>query len=210
MARQANAVQDNAPLELLTALCVANGSLASVTLTPMSSMPVDVPDAYARRLLDRLGDRDWLEVLAAMPPLLRSAFDGLDDAVIRRPERPGKWSMIEVAHHLADSDMVAGFRVRMIVAHDRPPIVAYDQDLWAQRLRYRDAALADVLAQFAVLRDANVRLARSLTADELRRFGIHSERGAESAGYLLRLVAGHDLVHLDQLARIRAAVSSGL
>ena len=84
--------------------------------------------------------------------------------------------------------------------------VAYDQDLWAKKLHYRDAQLADVLEQFAVMRAANVRLANQLTAEDFRRTGIHTERGAESVGYTLRLLAGHDLVHLDQLARIRRAV----
>jgi len=171
------------------------------------SIPVDAPGEYAQGLLDRLGERDPLAVMEASIADLNALFDGLDDATIRRPEAPGKWSMIEVAHHLADSDMVAGVRVRMIVAQDRPPIVAYDQELWAGKLHYRDAALADVLSQFGVLRAANIRLARKLTAEELKRVGIHSERGAESAGYLLRLVAGHDIVHLNQLARIRRAVS---
>jgi hypothetical protein len=172
------------------------------------SIPVDAPGEYARGLLDRLGDRDPLSVLESSPAAVRAMFEGLDDAPIRQPERTGKWSMIEVAHHLADSDLVVGVRVRMIVAQDRPPIVAYDQDLWVANLHYRQAALSDVLTQLTVMRDANVRLARKLTTEELARIGIHSERGAESAGYLLRLVAGHDLVHLDQLARIRRAVTA--
>jgi len=170
------------------------------------SIPIDTPGDYALGLLNRLGDRDLATVLEATPAALRAQFDGLDDATIRRPEAPGKWSMIEVAHHLADSDMVAGVRIRMIVAQDRPPIVAYDQDRWVERLRYRQASLSDVLTQFEVQRNANVRLVRQLSPEELQRYGIHSERGGESAGYLLRLVAGHDLVHLDQLARIRRAV----
>src|SRR4051794_6137152 len=172
-----------------------------------SSIPVDAPGEYAQGLLDRLGDRDPLAVMEAALTEVPAFFAGLDDATIRKPEKPGKWSMIEVAHHLADSDMVVGVRVRMIVAQDRPPIVAYDQESWVEKLRYRDAALADVLAQFTVLRAANLRLARQLTPADLARYGVHSERGGESAGYLLRLVAGHDIVHLAQLARIRAAVA---
>ena len=166
---------------------------------------IDSPGDYARGLFTRLGDRDWLAVLAATPAALRAAFEGVDDAAIRRPEAPGKWSMIDVAHHLADGEMVVGVRVRMIVAQEQPPITAYDQELWASNLNYRDAALADVLEQFSVMRAANVRLARQLTAWQLARFGVHTERGGESAGYTLRLLAGHDLVHLDQLARIRRA-----
>lgn len=174
----------------------------------MASIPIDSPGEYALGLLNRLGDRDWLAVMEATPAALRASFEGLDDPTIRKPERAGKWSMIEAAHHLADSEMVVGVRVRMIVAHERPPILAYDQDLWANNLRYREAALSDVLAQFTVLREANVRLAHRLTPAEFARYGLHSERGGESVEYLLRLVAGHDLVHLDQIARIRRAVTS--
>jgi hypothetical protein len=175
----------------------------------MSSDPkIDIPGEYATSLLNRLGDRDWIDVLASTAGALRSALDGVDDAAVRQPERPGKWSMIEVVQHLADGEMVVGMRVRMIVAEERPPIVAYDQELWADRLRYRNGNASEALAQFAVMREANLRLARQLTPEQLARFGVHSERGAETAGYTLRLLAGHDLVHLDQLARIRRAVTN--
>lgn len=167
---------------------------------------IDQPGAYARRLLDRLGDQDPMAVLAATPAVLRTAFDDVDDHAVRRPEAPGKWSMIEVANHFADGEMVVGGRIRMIVAQDQPPITAYDQELWAEKLRYRFSPLQETLDQFRVMREANLRLARQLSPEELRRYGVHSERGGESAGYMLRMLAGHDLVHLDQVARIRRAV----
>ncbi len=171
------------------------------------SIPVDEPGEYAQGLLRRLGDRDPLAVLEVLGTGVRSAFEGVPEPAVRQPEAPGKWSMIEVAQHLADSEIVVSFRLRMILAHDQPEITAYDQDLWANRLRYREAKLADVLEQLEALRAANLRIARRLTGEDLSRIGIHAERGGESVGYLLRLVAGHDLVHLDQLARIRRAVA---
>ncbi len=178
----------------------------NVLVETISAIPVDRPGEYAQGLLNRLGDRDPLVVLASLGDAVRRVFEGLPDDAMRQAEAPGKWSMIEVAQHLADSEIVVGFRLRMILAHDRPEITAYDQDLWAERLRYREAKLAEVLEQLEALRAANLRLASRLTPDELSRVGLHAERGAESVGYLLRLVAGHDLVHLDQLARIRRAV----
>jgi hypothetical protein len=171
------------------------------------TLPVDKPGEYAQGLLNRLGERDPLLVLAGLGAAVRRVFEGLPDEVLRRAEAPGKWSMIEVAQHLADSEIVVGFRLRIILAQDRPEITAYDQDLWAERLRYREAKLDEVLEQLEALRGANLRIARRLTPAELARFGVHAERGGESVGYLLRLVAGHDLVHLDQLARIRRAVA---
>ena len=55
---------------------------------------------------------------------------------LRRPEAPGKWSATEVVQHLADSELVLGFRMRMILTEDRPALQGYDQDRWAGTLRY--------------------------------------------------------------------------
>jgi hypothetical protein len=145
-------------------------------------------------------------VLAATPPAIAGILAGLDAARLRRPERPGKWSIGEVIAHLADSELVMGYRFRRILADERPQITGYDQDRWAERLRYRDAEIGDSLAQLGALRTANLRLVRAATAEELQRVGLHSERGEESAAHLLRLWAAHDLVHLRQLERIKAAV----
>jgi hypothetical protein len=35
---------------------------------------------------------------------------------------------------------------------------------------------------------------------------VHSERGEESLEHLRKLFAGHDLLHLNQIARIRQAI----
>jgi DinB superfamily len=173
----------------------------------MSTIPIDAPGEYAAGLLTRLGTRDMLEVLGSTATALRNLVAGVDDATLRRPERPGKWAMVDVVQHLADGEMVVGFRVRMIVAHDQPAITAYDQDLWATNLRYRDANVSAALGQFETLRDANLRFLRQLSGEERSRYGVHSERGGESVEYMFRLLAGHDLTHLAQLERIKRAVS---
>ena len=105
--------------------------------------------------------------------------------------------------HLADSDLVLGWRMRMILAHDRPPLTGYDQDLWAARLGYEKTTPDDALREFAVLRKANLRLMQRASANDLQRVGVHSERGDESIEYMMRLYAGHDLLHLRQIERIR-------
>ena len=97
--------------------------------------------------------------------------------------------------------------MRLILAHDRPQITGYDQDLWAERLHYADADPGEALAALDVLRRGNLRLIERATPAELKRVGLHSERGEESIEYLVRLYAGHDLLHLQQIDRIRAVVA---
>jgi hypothetical protein len=163
---------------------------------------------YTRALLDVLGSRDPVDVLSEFMPWIAGRISTVDPRILRLPEAPGKWSVIEVLQHLADSDLVFGFRLRMILTEDKPPIQAYDQDTWARTLKYRDVQLELAVDQLRSLRAANIRVLRQLSPAQLERVGLHSERGPESVGFLLRLMAGHDLVHRRQVDRILAAVSS--
>ena len=162
--------------------------------------------AYVNALLNLLGDRDPITVQEKLLTSLEAAVEGLTQAELRQPERPGKWSIMEVVKHLADTELVTGFRLRMILSHDRPNIPAYDQDLWANQLKYNDAKLEDALSQLRALRETNLRLLKSLTPEQWQRYGIHEERGEESIERLTKMVAGHDLVHLNQIERIKQAI----
>lgn len=159
-------------------------------------------DAYTRALLDVLGSHDPLEVLGELTPWLGTRVAAHPEAALRHPEAPGKWSVVEVIQHLADSDLVFGFRLRMILTEERPPIQAYDQEAWAGTLRYRDMPLGTTLGQLRGLRESNIHVLRLLSPVQLERVGLHSERGAESLGFLLRLMGAHDLVHRRQIDRI--------
>jgi uncharacterized damage-inducible protein DinB len=177
----------------------------------LSNRSVDPPQeraAYAGAVLDLLGSRDPLAVIKDTPRAVELAIAGLSSDALRTPEASGKWSIAQVLQHLADSDLVWGWRVRLILSQDKPPITGYDQDLWAERLHYAEADPHEALATFRVLRRDNVRLIERASPADLQRVGVHSERGEESVGYLLRLYAGHDLLHLNQLSRIRRALGA--
>jgi hypothetical protein len=157
-----------------------------------------------RALLEVLGDRRPLDVLPELMPWLAARLRGVPEPALRRPEAPGKWSVTQVVQHLADSELVFGFRSRMILSEDRPALQGFDQDRWASLFGYGEASCESALAQLAVLRDANLTVLRRLGPAELARVGMHSERGPESLGHLMQLMAAHDLVHRRQIDRIMA------
>ena len=95
----------------------------------------------------------------------------------------------------------------MVLAHDRPTITGYDQDLWAARLRYDEADPEQAIHEFSVLRQANLRLLARASASDLMRVGVHAERGEESVAHMIRLYAGHDVLHLRQIERVRQAIT---
>lgn len=161
--------------------------------------------AYVRALLDLLGAREPLDVLPDLVPWIETRLRGLSDRVLRRAEAPGKWSVIEVLQHLADTEMVYAVRGRLVLSEDRPPLQAYDQDRWAALFNYREAATELALAQLSALRAANLALWRTVGPEGRARVGLHSERGEESLDLMLRMMAAHDLVHRRQIERILAA-----
>ena len=163
---------------------------------------------YVASVLEALGDRDPLQVMRETPAKLRAIVSELPTRAINTREAPGKWSIREVIQHLADSELVGANRFRMVMAHDSPPLLAYDQDLWAERLRYSDSNVHDALEEFSLIRRSIVRLFERASPADFERVGMHSERGEESLRHLLKLYAGHDLVHLRQIDRIRRAVGA--
>jgi len=178
----------------------------SVYTNSASSTPSEIT-AYIAALLDLLGDNDPVAILRQTPTALERLLATVPAEILTRPEAPGKWSIREVIQHLADSELVGGFRLRMVMSHERPVLTGYDQDLWSKRLRYEDADVGEALEQFTVLRRANVRIWQRLTPADLARVGLHGERGEESLEHLRKLYAGHDLLHLRQVERILASHS---
>jgi hypothetical protein len=166
-------------------------------------------ESYVRALLKILGDDEPMAVLAELPEALAELTRGIPRRALRAPEAPGKWSIVQVIQHLADSDLIFGYRVRMALAQDEPRLEGYDQDLWAARLRYHDASLRSALAQLRPLRAANLRLLRSLGQADWKRVAVHAERGQGSVADMTRLAAAHDLVHRRQVSRIARVLGFG-
>lgn len=174
---------------------------------PASSADGPQAQAYIASILGALGDNDPLEVFRSTPKALAQVIAEVPADRIQMPEAPGKWSIAQVIQHLADSELVGGNRFRMVMTHDRPPLTAYDQDLWAERLGYANADAREALEEFTMVRRSNIRLFERLSGDDWNRVGLHSERGEESMRHLLNLYAGHDIVHLRQIERIRTRIS---
>jgi hypothetical protein len=177
----------------------------SIFTNPSSSSKEDAA-AYTAALLGLLADQDPVTVLSSTAAEIGKLIGGVDDARLTTPEAAGKWAVRHVLAHLADSEVVAAWRFRMILAHERPPIQGYDQDAWANNLWYGEAPPEQSLETFAALRKWNLRLVRHASAEQLDRVGVHAERGEESVAHLMKLYAAHDLLHRNQIERILRAL----
>jgi hypothetical protein len=166
------------------------------------------PEAYRAKMDRLLGDRDPLDVLSETPDSLSRIVADQPAGKMRSRPFPGKWTPSEILGHLTDAEWVFGFRMRLILCEQEPTIVGMDQDLWVSGLRHNDPDPSDLVAMFSGLRRYNLPLWRRMTSADLERSGRHNERGIESLGTMLRMCAGHDLSHIDQIRRYLEAAPS--
>jgi hypothetical protein len=157
---------------------------------------------YVQRIERKLAGKEPLRVQAATAKRLTALLRRGTAAKLRRKPAPEKWSVAEIVAHLADSELVTGWRLRSILSAPGAPIQAYDQDAWASNGQYAKRDPRKSLEQFRILREANLDLLKRLSPDQRKQSGQHAERGPESIDRLTHLIAGHDLNHLEQIESI--------
>jgi hypothetical protein len=166
------------------------------------------PLQYRDRILSNVGERDPWDVLTTTPSRLRQLVSGHSEEELGRTPAPGKWSVRQIVAHLADCEVVIGWRLRTILATSGATLQPFDQNRWAEVFKYEGAPVSDSLDLFEVNRRSNLRLLRTVDPPLLENFGMHEERGKESASHLIRLNAGHDLNHLRQVEALLGVPAS--
>jgi uncharacterized damage-inducible protein DinB len=165
----------------------------------------ETAEQYIKRILGHLNGQDPLKIQKSTPKKLEKAIKPLSKKQLRKRGAPGKWSIAEILAHLADAEVVCGWRMRLILGSNGTPIQAFDQDKWAETFRYEDRDPKESLKLFRVLRENNLELLKSVPRKLWENHGVHSERGKETIAHMVRLYAGHDLNHLRQVEKIAAA-----
>lgn len=159
-------------------------------------------EQYRTRILSYIKGRDPLKVQAATPQKLNRLLKGVSKAKLRKHPQPGKWSIHEIATHMADTEVVYGFRVRLILGQPGTPLASFDQDQWATALHYDKRDTAAAIEQFMALRRATLNMLKTITPEQWKHVGQHAERGEESVERSVAMIAGHDINHLTQIERI--------
>ncbi len=166
----------------------------------------ETPQQYTKRILGYMQGRQPLRVQRATPKRIERLVRSLTRRQMHKRPAPGKWSIAEILAHLADTELVGGYRLRTILGSNGTPIQAFDQDIWARNANYAAQDPHKSLRTFRVLREANLGLLKSLPKRKWSCYGIHAERGKETIARVAQMFAGHDINHLQQIEHIAQRV----
>ncbi|MGO9124969.1 MAG: DinB family protein [Terriglobales bacterium] len=165
----------------------------------------ETPQQYTQRITGYMQGKEPLQVQQETAKKLAKLIKPLSKKQLSARPEPGKWSITEILAHLADTEIVGGWRMRLIIGSNGVPVQAFDQDVWADTFDYAKCDPKVSLETFRVLRENNLRMLKALPKNLWENHGMHSERGKETVAHLVRMFAGHDLNHLAQVERIAKA-----
>ena len=147
-----------------------------------------------------------LDAAEKSPKQIAAAVSGLSQGVLRYRSSPEKWCVLEILGHLADIEIVYGYRLRQMLADTKPVLAPLDQDAWARKLHYMDSPPSELLAFYGLGRHHNLRLLRTLEPADYSKSAFHPEMQQQmTVADLVQRMAAHGAAHLQQIEKLKAA-----
>ena len=148
--------------------------------------------------------QEWLKEIETYTIRLRETVDSLDDEELSRTYRNGSWTVRQLVHHIADSQLTMYQRLKLALTDENPTAPAFDQEKWAIQ---PDTKLP-VESSTKMLEGINERivsLGNSLTEEQLNRVFTHQKNGEITVATKIAKLAWHEEHHL---AHIKNALSN--
>ena len=130
------------------------------------------------------------------------AFQGITDQELDHSAVEGGWTPRQIAHHLADSEMMSAIRIRRMLTEETPVIFGYDEKAFAEKLT-SDRPIEPSLEAMRWARETCSQLLDRMTEDDWQIVGTHTESGRYTTEDWLRVYAGHAHDHAEQIKRSR-------
>lgn len=162
---------------------------------------------YYSTYIGRVADGDILETLERQMEATQAVLRDVPADRETFAYAPGKWSLREVVGHLIDVERTFALRALWFARAAGTPLPAFEQDEWAERSNAGERPLSELLAEWASVRDSNVRMFRGLSPDVAERVGVAS--GFDfSVRSIAWIIAGHELHHRRLIEERYLAVTS--
>ena len=118
---------------------------------------------------------------------------------------PDRWSVHEIVVHIADSEANSYIRCRRFIAEPGNTVMAYDENRWAEALRYHDQSADEAVELFKWLRLRSYQLIKALPEPAWSNTVYHPENGSMTLDDWLDVYERHVREHVEQMQANYAA-----
>jgi uncharacterized damage-inducible protein DinB len=169
-------------------------SAAAHALKPDASEYAPFYEAY----VSLVPEGDVVEAMRSQLAEVTAMLGGISEERGGYAYAEGKWSIRQVVGHCIDGERIFSYRALAIARGEQRPLPGMDQDEYMAHSNFDSRTLADLAAEFAHARAANVLMFQGLSEDAWLRRGTASEREV-SVRALAHIVVGHVAHHMNVL-----------
>ncbi|MCZ8519243.1 MULTISPECIES: DinB family protein [Paenibacillus] len=172
------------------------------------TLTVHTPEGYRAAYWQELfpGEDEIVALFEGGPKELETVLADLDEAQLDWTAAAGGWSIRQQVLHVVDLELAALHKLKFALASREPGreyrSPGFSQDDWAEGMRYADRPIGTEAALFRLVREHVLSVCRHVPG-ALARSVVTAGGGEESAGRLMKQMAGHANVHLRRIAEIR-------
>ncbi len=153
---------------------------------------------YYRTYIGKLPEQELLKLLSDQLEQTCALLAAVPETQADSAYAPGKWSIKEVAGHIGDTERIMAYRLLRIARGDVTPLPGFEQDDYVRSARFGSLALADLIADFRLVRASTLSLLRVLDEAALGKRGV-ANGFLVSARALAYIIAGHERHHAEIL-----------
>lgn len=148
---------------------------------------------YFERYISRVPETHLVDALASDREALLDMLRSIPESRAAHRYAPDKWSIREVAQHIADSERVFGFRAFWFARSGGAELPGFEQDDFI-RTAPRDSSLASLAGELDHLRRGHVAFFEALEPEAWTRKGVASGNPV-SVRALAAILVGHSRHH---------------
>ncbi|MFJ7735575.1 YfiT family bacillithiol transferase [Lysinibacillus sp. NPDC097287] len=147
--------------------------------------------------------QEWLKQIETYTIRLRETVDSLSDEELNKTYREGAWTVRQLVHHIADSQLNMYQRLKLALTDDNPTVPAFDEEKWAVQPD-TELPVESSIKMLEGINERIVSLGQSLTEEQLDRVFTHQTNGKITVSTKVSKLAWHEEHHL---AHIKLALS---
>jgi len=147
--------------------------------------------------------QEWLKEIESYTVRLRETVDSLSEEELAKTYREGSWTVRQLVHHIADSQLNMYQRLKLALTDDNPTVPPFDEEKWAIQPD-TELPTESSVKMLEGINERIVSLGNSLTEEQLGRVFTHQQNGQITVAAKIRKLAWHEEHHL---AHIKIALS---
>jgi uncharacterized damage-inducible protein DinB len=148
--------------------------------------------------------QEWLKQTQTYTTRLREVVDTLSEEDLNKTYREGAWTVRQLVHHIADSQLNMYQRLKLALTDHNPTVPAFDEEKWAIQPD-TELPVESSIKMLEGINERIVSLGQSLTEEQLNRTFTHAVNGEITVATKVAKLAWHEEHHL---AHIKIALSN--